>query len=398
MKKNLLLLCFLIGTALNSVACLNSYYSLDKEGHAHALGKDWQVHNFMINFSPELVIQKLYKLEKKLKTDKNYMLLSDYSVCLMKLGKQKEALEILQELYPRYPNDYKIASTLGTAFELNGQVDSALKYIKRGIQLNPRDHAGSEWIHVKILETKLELMKNTAYLDDHTVLQLTDKQKNDSITLFQISIQVQERFPFSPGPDAIMARLMTDMGDISANIKSIEHARAYYLIAREYFGCKTDVLNAKIKEMQKLITKYEKVKPPKSPDREMGNEIIGYFNYKDLLKNNDPYHYKINWDKINTDVAALLGMVDFTKTSAEVKKSTLNQSGQAKEELTLIPEEKDSIVKTSTASVPAPADSETVIVSQENSGNTSTWMYLLIAIGIVGVVSVYLMFSRKRKD
>lgn len=56
----------------------------------------------------------------------------------MKLGKADVALEILKELNYHYPNEYKIVANLGTAYELNAELDSALKYIKKGIKLTWR--------------------------------------------------------------------------------------------------------------------------------------------------------------------------------------------------------------------------------------------------------------------
>ena len=255
------------------------------------------------------------------------MLLSDYSVCLLKLGKTKEALEILKHLYTHYPNDYKLAANLGTAYELNGQVDSALKYIKRDMQLNPNDHEGSEWVHVKVLETKLALQKDPSYLNNHTVLQLDEKSKHDSATLKQLYIQICERFPFTPGPDAIMASLFTDLGDIMANIKSIEYAKAYYQISKNYYGNKSPVIDEKIKEMGKLINKYASVQPDYvKPTESVGmKHKLGGVAYKTLLDDNNR-GYTVNWAKINTSTSSLLAMVDFTMTEEQAKKATDNQN------------------------------------------------------------------------
>lgn len=339
-KKHFLLLLIGILSTAQSFACANYYYSLNKEGELVPLGYNWK-YPFNKNFNLASNVKKLKKLEAKLKIEKNYMLLSDYSVCLMKLGKPKEALEILQELYSHYPDEYKIAANLGTAYELNGQVDSALKYIKRDIQLNPNDHEGSEWVHVKILETKLELNKNAKYLTNNTVLKLTEAQKNDTSVLQHISIQLQERVPFTPAtsqPNDIMASLFIDLADISANIKSVEYARAYYQIAKKYYGSELPLLDEKIKEMEKLISKYTSVKPKYDKDFEGAQTKVGYIKYQELLNDNNASDYKVNWEKINTDVPSLLAMVDFTKTTSQVKSATNRSSTQAGE-LKLVPED-----------------------------------------------------------
>src|SRR5687768_9054517 len=113
MKKLVFLFVFSIA-GLSALACLNYYYSVDKEGHLQPL-PDSLMEPFNKNFNKELNVSKLRKLEAKLKKEKHYMLLSDYAVCLMKLGKAQEAVNILSVLYRHYPTEYKIASNLGTA-------------------------------------------------------------------------------------------------------------------------------------------------------------------------------------------------------------------------------------------------------------------------------------------
>jgi len=276
---------------------------------------------FNTNFNPELNYSKLKRIEAKLKTERNYMLLSDYSICLMKLGKPKEALALLCEIYKHYPNDYKIAANIGTAYELNNMPDSALKYIKRDIELNPKDHFSSEWVHVKVLETELALRKDPNYLYKHTVLELSEKQKNDSAIFYQVFYQVDERFPFSPSPNEIMASLFMDLADMMANLKSIEYARAYYHISKDYFGNQSPETPRKIKQMDSLIKNYWSVEPKEFiPGEPRDNHKVQGVNYKKLLGDNNQEHYIVNWSKINTNVATLISMVDFSISPDKIKR------------------------------------------------------------------------------
>lgn len=385
MRKTGLVLAIVICSITTTLACGNYFYALNKEGKLVPLGYDWKF-PFNKNFNPELNVTKLKKLEAKLKKERNYMLLSDYALCLMKLGKSKEALDILSELYKHYPNDYKIAANLGTAYELNGQVDSALKYIKRGMQLNPHDHEGSEWIHVKILETKLELKKNPAYLTNHTALGLTAAQKNDSTVLQHLSIQLQERVPFTPPtpePNELMASLFVDMAEISANTRSIEYARVYYQIAKNYYGSKLAFLDERIKAMEKLIHKYASVKPNFDKHFEGDQNKIGYLKYQQLLKDNNESHYTVNWEKLNTDVKSLLALVDFTRTSQEVKELAQDTTDGLK----LIAEHSDSIRASNV--IPA-TDSSGInhenVTGQKQDAPTQNrlWLYALGSVALIG--------------
>lgn len=312
MKKIRLSFLLTLFVYLHSSACLNYYYSLDKEGNLIPIGLNWH-DPFNINFNKEKEVKQLKKLEEKLKTEKNYMLLSDYSVGLMKLGKHEEALSILSVLYQLHPEEYQLASNLGTAYELNGMIDSALKYIRRGIELNPNDHEGSEWIHAKILEAKFNLRIDPNHLHKNSLLGLSVQQKKDSLVLQQINIQLKERVPFTPPPDLIMSLLFTDLGDISANIRSIEYAKAYYQIARDYYGGDSVLLTPKIKQMIKLIGAYTNVRP-KDKKTQVGTDMkLGFFKYQELLIDNDKKKFQVNWKIVQTNPDSLLAMANISK-------------------------------------------------------------------------------------
>ncbi len=304
----------------NAKACLNYYYSIDKNGHLHSIGNSehltLNLSHFNKNFNKEKQVSSLHKHEKKLASTHSYKNLSDYSVTLLKLGKNKEALQLLIELYKYFPKEYNILANLGTAYELNNKADSALKYINIGLKLNPSGHEKSEWVHIKILETKLNLQKDNFYLQKNSVLQLSEKQKLDTLIRKQIKIQVQERFPFSPSPDPIMASIFVDLGDCFANTYSIEYARVLYQIASEYYGDKFAIIYEKIKNVEKLATKYSTIKPEphtKNPHGETDNSKVGWLSYKQFIDDNDKTNYSINWSAINMNVQSLVKMVDFTK-------------------------------------------------------------------------------------
>jgi tetratricopeptide (TPR) repeat protein len=289
--------------------CLNYYYTADKDGHLHYQGDE---HNIMIgfntNFNLRLLSEKVVKQEETVKAEKSFEALSDYSVMLMKMGKNNVALTILQSLYAAHPDQYQLAANLGTSYELAGEVDSALKYIKRGIVLNPNAHDGSEWVHVKVLETKIKLRTDSLYLKSNTVLGLNKEQEYDTLVAHQIEIQLRERFPFCPGPDPIMASLMEDFADITLNINSIEDAKTYYNICKYYFGDSSATINEKIKETMNLIEKHSNVRPEERRN-EGDNVRLGPYRYTEMLDDNNPDKFEVNWTKINTDAVALLQVV-----------------------------------------------------------------------------------------
>lgn len=311
MKKLLVLLGFALH-AMAALACLNTFYDFNVDGQLREYNHPPEG-VFSKNFDTELTAKKMGKLQAKLEKEGRYTLLSDYAVGLMKVGRAAEARDILQVLYQHYPLDYKLATNLGTAWELNGQVDSALYYIKRGIVLNPHDHLGSEWIHVKILETKQTLVNDPAYIQKHSVLQLTDKQKQDSDVYKQLLIQLQERVPFSPGTNnAIMASLFTDLGVLAEKAASLQHAVAYYMVAQKYYGDTTAVLKQKINAAAKAANKYTGTrKRPRPAGAEGDYAPLGVVGYKKIIADKN-YGHVIKEGDVNTDVEALLKLVNFS--------------------------------------------------------------------------------------
>jgi tetratricopeptide (TPR) repeat protein len=324
MKKTLLLFVFLCAVNIPAFCCLNYYYTADKDGHLHYQGDEHAIMiGFNTNFNLRLLSEKIVKQEETVKTEKSFEALSDYSVMLMKMRKNDVALIILQSLYAAHPDQYQLAANLGTSYELAGEVDSALKYIKRGIELNPNAHDGSEWVHVKVLETKLKLRTDSTYLKTHTVLELTAQQERDSLVAHQIEIQVRERFPFCPGPDLIMASLLEDMADITLNINSIEDAKTYYNICKYYFGDSSATINSKIKASMELIEKHSTVRPEQFPAMDGDNVRLGPYRYTEMLDDNNPDKFQIDWSQVNTDAIALLNLIGLKPVPPSVDTATV---------------------------------------------------------------------------
>ena len=368
MKKVL----FLLVLAFNitaSHACLNYYYSIDKEGHFHD-AEDLR-RAFNTNFNTSLIEKKLKKLQIELKTKKDYKVLNDYAVLLLKSGKTAIALDILEQLSLKHPNDYQIAANLGTAYELSGNDEKALEYIKRGIELNPDSHGGSEWVHVKLLEVKLALADNPSYLDSITVLNLSDGQKMSGKVRDQLMIQIRERFPFCKGPDPIMASLLVDLGDCYANQKSIEFAKASYEIAKHYYGAADEITDPKIDRMKYMLRQYAE---HRIDERAMHIEHIegdhirmSQIRYQKLLDDNNPSNYEIDWSAIQSNADSLLMYAEIERVIPE-------------------PEVIEEEVR------PQPKKKET---SDSKENDSPSWVYFLIAGLAVAGGAIFIFFRRK---
>lgn len=353
-------------------SCYNEYYALDAKGHFHQIGIG-EI-RFQKNFDQHQVERKLIQLEKKLQTKADFKLLSDYGLYLVKGGKAKEAQIIFEALAKAYPNEYSIIANLGTTYELLGENEKALEYIRKGLKINPNSHKGSEWIHVKILQTKIESSKDPNYMKNNTVLKLTSKQTSSAAIREQLYIQLKERFPFCKGPDPIMADLFIDLGDCYAETISFEHAKGLYEIAKFYYNTDRKIVDEKIARMRMLRTKYADSVPGnlRSEDLKYGmSEKIDAIPYKSYLQDPNSDNYQIDWTKIEVNPDKLLSYLGLKR---------IEEKAAAIEPI----EEKDT-----------PKEKEKTTTGHEKkSDNSMLWIGLTLA---VLIISIFTYFKAKKK-
>lgn len=166
--------------------------------------------------------------ERASKPGASFQTKADLAAALLHLGRTPEAIAILEPLHQAHPNEYRLIATLGTAYELDGKPDRALEFIKKAMEINPKSHEGTEWLHVKILEAKIALQKDPAWLQTHTVLgykpaphgkywlseELIRSQAELTRAANAILYQLHERLQFVRPPDPTVADLLFDMAGI----------------------------------------------------------------------------------------------------------------------------------------------------------------------------------------
>lgn len=154
----------------------------------------------------------------------------NYAVALVVAGRYLEAAATLRAIELDFPGQYATASNLGTTYELLGNVDAALKWIREGIKRNPDSHAGTEWLHVAILETKKKLKEDPRWLQTHSVL---DGHENRSPADREkaLEYQLNERLNFITENDPVMFDLFSQAARITGNPAK----REYYLGQRSRF-------------------------------------------------------------------------------------------------------------------------------------------------------------------
>jgi tetratricopeptide (TPR) repeat protein len=198
----------------------------------------------------------------------SYKTLSDYSAELMHLGRTREVIAILEPLAACYPGEYEINANLGTAYELDGQLEKALQFISRGIEINEDSHQGTEWVHVKILEAKIALAKNPNWLQTHSVLGYSfgdadvpvlplalkgEPREDKSRRLAEaIMYQMRERLQFVRPPDPVVHDLLFDLGNVVAIHDVVESAIPVYRMALEFGSLRKPIIDRRISHFQSL--------------------------------------------------------------------------------------------------------------------------------------------------
>ncbi len=260
MRKILLRSAFVILSFLFSApsgACLNDYVTNEKVG---AQSRDIARQLTEVSLVEPWDV-RAKRLQKEMEQGGDYEVQNDFANALIHTGEAEKAIPVLQAIEKSHPGLYRTASNLGTAYELAGDPVQALEWIRKGIERDPASHNGSEWIHVRILEGKVAHAKEPEWQPEGSILGL-DFGNGPALTLFSdlpkgnagkpltleeveegLRYQLHERLQFVTPPNALVASLLVDFGDVvGANHHNIGVAVELYQMAKGYDGVKTGKL------------------------------------------------------------------------------------------------------------------------------------------------------------
>lgn len=220
---------------------------------------------------PQLIeaVERLEDLTKHFPTMANR---NNLGAKLLQAGEFQRALELLLALELDEPGHYEVASNLGTAYELTGRDVEAREWIDKGIARNIDNHYGTEWIHLRILDAKLELARDPDWLLTHSVIGATfgnDDAPTESVAMpagndghttvnpriaqLAICYQMQERLPFTPKPNLLVGSLLFDAGNIAFHHDTLENTLKLYQLAAEYSVPDPALLERRIAHTKQLL-------------------------------------------------------------------------------------------------------------------------------------------------
>lgn len=117
---------------------------------------------------PPSPLQKQYRealasLEKKknLTADE----LADLGALYVRLGRPDKAIELLRPAQRKHPEHFRIAANLGTAWQLNGNLDQAADCLRIALKSCPPKYRGAEELHLKLIRSR-QRRKDAQAIDD----------------------------------------------------------------------------------------------------------------------------------------------------------------------------------------------------------------------------------------
>lgn len=213
-----------------------------------------QRHTFFTSRFDENIkeLDSLYHIQKDLD------FLSDKGLILILQKKYQEAINLYLEIEKIQPNRYSTASNIGTAYELMGDNQNALKWIKKSVEIKPESHFSSEWIHVAILEAKIN---GNAWVNSDSLIKTnfgTNRKPTSNLSQDELNalskalyFQLKERMSLITQKDPIVAQLLFDLGNIYYLKGQTSDALGTYQYAKIY-GFQSELIYQRINSLQKI--------------------------------------------------------------------------------------------------------------------------------------------------
>ena len=336
-RNPVLVLFMLVLGAGTANACINEMKRRDApDAVAEALDKS----------DPKAVAQIVAPLEKEHSSKPDLENTNDLGVYRLLEGRYDEAIALFREAEQKYPGNAKVAANLGTALELKGEDEEALKWIREGVSRDASEHQGSEWLHARILTAKVALKKDPNWLLENHVLELdfgtgdvpvapdilpieNGKLKGVEQLMRQIDYQLKERTKFVKPPDAIVSDVYSSAGDLAlAGGASIldggdEDPIHYYEAALKYGAPRAKLVQSRLDRYKADLAANP---PPPKPAASSSIEVVDAAPVvnKRFAPNQERSYTLLIWLIAGTVVTLLLVFVGWLVDRHRKKQAELN--------------------------------------------------------------------------
>lgn len=191
---------------------------------------------------------------------------ADYGGVLAHLHQFNKARVVLEEAEKLEPGDYAVASNLGTVNELLGDNQKARTWIAEGMKRRAGSHGGTEWLHLMILDAKLQIAADPEWLQTHRVLGVDyglaarptaprPHEDGDRERLRALTYQLRERLKFVKAPEPIVGELLFALGDELCLHGAVETGVPIYELAATYQPVQIDLLQRRTEYAREVVRK-----------------------------------------------------------------------------------------------------------------------------------------------
>jgi tetratricopeptide (TPR) repeat protein len=271
--KKLLVFCLVMICISNVWACLNGEQLELSTGKPLYMDHGGSVPYGHIFISKAYLLNEIKVLDSVYKRTKNLDYLTDKGLVMIIAGEYQKAIDLYLQIEKIKPGRYSTASNIGTAYELTGNNEQALKWISRAITINPASHKNSEWIHVNILKLKINKKIAVSALSligidfgqeerPRSILSKPELEKLADALFYQLN----ERMSFIKPKDQIIAQLLFEYANINMLLGDNTTAHDCYEQAQEYglneklVGIRYHLTLDRIKELDSIIIHSEMVR------------------------------------------------------------------------------------------------------------------------------------------
>jgi hypothetical protein len=91
---------------------------------------------------------------------------ADLGALHVRLGKPADAVAVLRDAHARFPDHFRISASLGTAWQLQGDLGQAILGLRQAVQLAPPKYRKAEELHLKLVTLRHGQPKGAQGLDD----------------------------------------------------------------------------------------------------------------------------------------------------------------------------------------------------------------------------------------
>ena len=186
------------------------------------------------------------ELDAKMSSGGDFKTQNDLAVTLVYLGRYPAALSYFAAIESNVPNQFATAANMGTTYELLGNATEAQRWIRESLRRKTDYHDNSEWIHLKVLEAKRSGINPTSVIGldfgnrawPSSPAELPVDADGKPQTLAQVEdaliFQLHERLQFVRAPDASVASLLFDLGNLLTLRGENEQARDIFARSLKY--------------------------------------------------------------------------------------------------------------------------------------------------------------------